>query len=87
MNFNFGNIQSDEMMVFGMVWTVLPMIGAVLVHLAFSAAVYNDANRLQKEPGALTFVGAWLWALAVLIGGVFVALAYWVIHHSTIVKR
>lgn len=57
------------------------------MHLAFSAAVFNDANRLQREQGSLAFVNSWLWCLAVLVGGVLVALVYWVMHHSTIAKH
>lgn len=71
----------------GLIWNFLPIAGAVLVHIAFSAAVFNDANKLQREQGSLAFVNAWLWSLAVLVGGVFVALAYWVMHHSTIAKH
>lgn len=87
MDLYFNNLNSDQVMAFGLIWNILPIIGAVLVHLAFSAAVFNDANRLQKEHDSLVFVNSWLWSLAVLVGGVFVALAYWVIHHSTMAKR
>ncbi|RVU37010.1 hypothetical protein EOE67_11915 [Rheinheimera riviphila] len=87
MDFNFSNFNPDQIMTFGLTWTVLPMIGVLLVHLGFGAAVFNDANRLQKEHGALVFVNSWLWALAVVVGGVFVALAYWVMHHSTLAKH
>jgi hypothetical protein len=87
MDFHFNSFNSDQVMAFGLMWKVLPIIGAILVHLAFSAAVFNDANRLQREQGSLVFVNSWLWSLAVLVGGVFVALAYWVMHHSTIAKH
>lgn len=87
MDFYLNNLNSDQVKAFALMWNVLPMIGALLVHLAFSAAVFNDAQRLQREHGSLAFVNSWLWSLAVLVGGVFVALAYWVIHHSTIAKR
>ncbi|SNY53181.1 hypothetical protein SAMN06297280_2326 [Arsukibacterium tuosuense] len=87
MDFYFNNLNSDQVMAFGLMWNVLPMIGALLVHLAFSAAVFNDAKKMQTEHGSLAFVNCWLWSLAVLVGGVFVALAYWVMHHSTIAKH
>lgn len=87
MDFYFNNLNSDQVMAFGLMWNILPIIGAILVHLAFSAAVFNDANKLQRERGSLAFVNSWLWSLAVLVGGVFVALAYWVMHHSTIAKH
>lgn len=67
-------------------WSVLTMIGTVIVHLAFSASVYNDANTFKNENGNTVLVGPIIWSLSVLIGGVFVALTYWVIHHSAISK-
>ena len=87
MDMYFNNLNSEQVMAMGLIWNFLPIIGAVLVHIAFSAAVFNDANRLQKEHGSLVLVSSWLWSLAVLVGGVFVALAYWVIHHSTIARH
>ena len=87
MDFHFNHLNSDQLMAFGLMWNILPIIGAILVHLAFSAAVFNDANRLQREQGSLAFVNSWLWCLAVLVGGVLVALVYWVMHHSTIAKH
>ncbi len=83
---SYYNLTSEHIMMFGVLWNVLPIIGGLLVHLAFSAAVFNDANRLQKEHDSLAFVNSWLWSLAVLVGGVFVALAYWIIHHSKIAR-
>lgn len=83
----YNSFTSEQLMTFGIFWNVVPIVAGLLVHLAFSAAVFNDANRLQNEQGNLAFVNAWLWSLAVLVGGVFVALAYWVIHHSTLAKH
>ncbi|MBU2426264.1 MAG: hypothetical protein KKA56_05255 [Gammaproteobacteria bacterium] len=68
-------------------WAFLPMIGTLLVHIAFSAAVFIDASEQKHPVGRLVFVGRFLWALAVLFGGVFVAVAYWLIHHSTLSKN
>jgi hypothetical protein len=68
------------------VWALLPLLANIVVHLAFSAAVFNDASRLHEENQSLAFVGPVIWTLAVLIGGVFVAAAYWLIHHSALRK-
>ena len=62
----------------------LVLLGTVIVHLAFSAAVFNDAKHLQKSNFTLAFVGPVIWTLAVLFGGVFVAVAYWLVHHSAL---
>ncbi|MCC5453099.1 hypothetical protein LMJ53_15355 [Rheinheimera sp. UJ51] len=87
MDFHSSNIGSEHLMTFSLTWSLLPIIATILVHIAFSAAVFNDAKRLQSKHDSLAFVNSWIWSLAVLVGGVFVALAYWVIHHSTIAKH
>lgn len=51
----------------------------IIVHIAFSIGVYRDAQ--QRRP---LLVGAEMWAFATLLGGVLVAVAYWVMHHSTL---
>ena len=53
----------------------------VVIHICFALAVRRDAANLSagREP---IFVGPGIWFLATLFGGVFVASAYWVIHHS-----
>lgn len=83
MDLIFNNLNSELLIGYGF----LPIVASILVHFAFSAAVFNDAQRLQRDYDSLVFVNSWLWSLAVLVGGVFVALAYWVIHHSAIAKR
>ena len=64
------------------IWAIIPIIATIIVHLAFSAAIYNDANKQQADKQSLVFVGPIIWALAVLVGGVFAAVAYWIVHHS-----
>ena len=73
----------DLMMAIGQ-WSYLYILVTILIHLAFSAATFNDARHLKKSGEQLAFVGPVVWSFAVLIGGVFVALAYWVMHHSTL---
>ena len=53
MDLYFNSLNSGQVMAFGLMWNILPIIGAILVHLAFSAAVFNDANKLQREHGSL----------------------------------
>jgi hypothetical protein len=56
-----------------------------VVHLCFAAAVFNDAETLLLHAQRKTvLVGCGLWALATLLGGVFVAAIYWLLHHSSI---
>ena len=67
-------------------WAILPLIATIIVHLAFSAAIFNDSSRLNEENRQLAFVGPVIWSLSVLVGGVFVAAVYWLIHHSALSK-
>jgi hypothetical protein len=56
---------------------------------AFAFAIYRDANSLQRVFGLprVGFVSPFIWAAATLLGSVFVAVAYWVIHHSRLAHR
>jgi len=71
----------------------------LVVHIAFAVGVWGDAQKLtpprrprspqlreywKSRPPTLLFVGARIWTLATLLGGVLVALAYWLMHHSTL---
>ena len=60
-------------------------IATVVIHIAFAVAVYTDSEYLWGHFRRKTFlVGGGMWALATLLGGVFVAAIYWLIHHSTL---
>lgn len=67
----------DMMVFFVFVVGVLTFI----VNFSFAAGVFRNAEYLFKAE-RLNFVGPWMWFFATLFGGVFVAAAYWVIHHS-----
>ena len=66
----------------GMVITIGIWILAIIVHIAFCIGVHRDAKRIRT-----LFVGPGMWAFATLLGGVFTAVAYWVVHHSSLVVR
>ena len=57
---------------------------AAIVHIVFAAAVASDGNRLRGYGVGTFFVGPGMWAFATLMGGVYVAVAYWLIHHSSL---
>ena len=68
-------------------WPIVFFCFTALVHIAFSLAIYQDANsQKQYEPTGSVFVRPFIWALAVLFGGVLIAALYWLIHHSSIKK-
>ncbi len=62
------------------------MIINALLHIIFAGAVAKDAGRLEKMGQKTLLVSAPTWAFAVLVGGVFTAVVYWFMHHSTLTK-
>ena len=53
----------------------------LIVHIAFAMAVFRDAANLPADRKPIV-VGPFIWFLATLSGGVFVAGSYWIMHHS-----
>jgi hypothetical protein len=56
----------------------------LLVHIAFANAVNRDAHNLSRSGIQTALVGPTMWTIATLVGGVFVACAYWIVHHSSL---
>ena len=76
MNFDFP-------VIFSFSWIAVYHTAICIVHLFFALGVLRDAERQLKVMHRGTFiVSGNLWALATLIGGVFVVGIYWAIHHS-----
>ena len=82
MNFNVtgGGGFAEVIMAFSFVVAVL----WIYVHIRFAIAVYEDAAR--HEAGTL-LVSSGMWTLATLLGGIFVAVVYWAMHHSILRRR
>jgi hypothetical protein len=64
-------------------WIIFGCLMAI-VNLSFAVGVLIDADELKLFRRKPRFVGTTVWALATLLGGVFVAATYWLIHHSTL---
>lgn len=74
-----------DVMNVGLFWGIAFWLVTAIVHIAFALAVLADSHLLWKHLRRKTFlVGGGMWALATLLGGVFVAAIYWLIHHSTL---
>ncbi len=60
------------------------LLGSIIVHLALTMAVWQDASRFDHDGHPTFFVGPFLWALMTLMGGLLVVTVYWLMHHSTL---
>lgn len=76
-------------------WGVLPLAAAgvavlillgcvVLCRLVLAGAVYADARKLAASSVSTVLMPPLLWALCVLMGGLLVAVFYWLVHRSTL---
>jgi uncharacterized membrane protein len=63
-------------------YTVVIAIATFLIHTAFAFAVERDARSVKQRGGQLVLVGPFVWAFGTFVGGPFVAVAYWLVHHS-----
>lgn len=71
---------AEILLVFGAVTG----LATVALHILFAVAVYIDTQKLVAEKLASVFVPGYVWAIATLFGGIFVAIGYWIIHRSSI---
>jgi len=64
----------------------LIMIITGILQFIFASAVARDAGNLYRMGQKPVLVSAPTWAFATLIGGVFTATIYWLLHHSTLTR-
>lgn len=64
----------------------LIMIINGLLNFIFASAVARDAGTMYRMGQKPVLVSAPTWAFATLIGGVFTATIYWLLHHSTLTR-
>lgn len=57
-----------------------------ILHLIFAGAVARDGGSMNRMGQKTVLVSASTWAFATLIGGVFIAAIYWLLHHSTLTR-
>ena len=72
---------SELIILFSVVFGILTTV----VNVLFAFAVFKDATKVNHHPnGKPVLVDGITWTISTLLGGVFVASIYWVIHHSTL---
>ncbi len=64
--------------------SMIQIVGGFIVQVFFALAVLSDACKIQDQGKKMVFVSGKIWAFGTLCGGVFIVLAYWIIHHSTL---
>ena len=62
----------------------IQILAPFIIQIFFARAVLADAVKIQEQGQKMVFVSGKIWALITLFGGIFVILAYWIIHHSTL---
>ena len=65
---------------------IMLVIHAVL-NVIFAGAVAKDGGEITKAGFHTQIVSPMTWAFATLIGGVFVAAVYWLIHHAKLTRK
>jgi hypothetical protein len=75
-----GNFLQNIALEWQSVAILISLIAAV-IHVIFAGAVSRDAGRLSKAGVPIQLVSPVVWAFATLVGGVWVAAIYWVMHH------
>ena len=61
--------------------TYLFLILKILVNILFASAVARDIGELTRRHRKPILTSGFVWVLATLVGGVFVAAVYWFMHH------
>ncbi len=64
----------------------LLLVITAILHVIFAGAVAKDSGKLSKVGQTTCLVSGVTWAFATLIGGVFTAAIYWLIHHSNLTR-
>lgn len=83
MTFNLLQNFADEIQSIS---AMILLINAI-IHIIFAGAVAKDAGQFSKRGEHTKLVSPMTWAFATLVGGVFIAIGYWFMHHFAYPQR
>lgn len=64
---------------------IIVFVAVAIVHLASAWAIWNAADTYREKTGdRLLLFPTWIWVLGGLLGGIFLATLFWMIHFSTL---
>jgi membrane protein implicated in regulation of membrane protease activity len=69
---------------FALIYTIVVAIVTFIINTVFAFAVDRDARRIVRGGGYTFLVAPGFWAFATFLGGPLVAVAYWLVHHSSL---
>lgn len=84
-NFMFSELAKQFAVQIQTFFYLMMLINGIL-HLIFAGAVARDAGGMNRSGQKTVLVSASSWAFATLVGGVFTATIYWLLHHSTLTR-
>ncbi|WP_448572280.1 hypothetical protein [Trichothermofontia sp.] len=62
--------------------TIVPILLTVIVNVLFTIGIAQDVDRVWRRGQDTVLVCPAAWVAATLLGGIYVAGLYWLIHHS-----
>ncbi len=66
--------------------SIVIIIISAFVNILFAAGVAKDVSHFTQAKVTTQIVPGSVWVIATVIGGVWVALVYWIIHHSSLFR-
>ena len=79
------NLYAQFIQTFNTISIVIIVVSA-LINILFAAGIAKDISHFTQAKVTTQIVPGSVWVLATVIGGVWVALAYWIIHHSSLFR-